>query len=322
MADGNNDEGDDKSTTGLQRSFDLSMNTKDPLLKHAYLDQLAKEFHDDGFVALSNVFETNVLAEWQIFGEKYFPLCFDILHQMGHIRAPNHQIVSEETGSRDYTLGLGAKHGFREIVMRSPGRYELSLQNLDSNRLKKFTSESPIQVPDTSLIFSFLEPLLPKLLGSKDSIKLCHLSLLVATPGSVDQGWHADGGHVSIQEHLPCHCFNAFFPLQDIPLPMGPTEFRPGSHVLTRNLGPMMLAARCRKTLRAPEWSPLTMGDLVLFDYRVLHRGRANTTDKNRFVLVCTFCHSWFEDVLNFPKRSMMDPAETEREWREQFSYS
>lgn len=310
MDERSNDDADDQSSMELQACLNLRMNSDQAFPKLAALDQVAKEFHDDGYVVLSKAMETNALGEWREFGEKYFQQCFEILHQMGHIRAQNHQIVSEETGSRDYTLGLSAKHGFREIVMRSPGRYELSLLNLDFNRFRELTSANCLKIPDTSLIFSFLEPLLPKLLGPKDSIRLCHLSLLVATPDSVDQGWHADGGHVSLHEHLPCHCFNVFIPLQDIPLEMGPTEFRPGSHFLTRNLGPMMLAARCRKTLRPPVWSALSMGDVVVFDYRVLHRGRANNTDKNRFVLVCTFCHSWFEDVLNFPKRSMMDPAD------------
>jgi ectoine hydroxylase-related dioxygenase (phytanoyl-CoA dioxygenase family) len=202
-------------------------------------------------------------------------------------------------------LGLGVKHGFREIVMRSPGRYELSLLHMQGD-----------QVPDTSRILEPLQTLLPTLLGgahsSIDQLKLCHLSLLVSTPGSAEQGWHADGGHVSITKHLPCHCYNIFIPLQDVPLEMGPTEFRPGGHFLTRNLGPMMLAAKCRKTLRPPVWPPLQLGDAVLFDYRVLHRGKANTsTTVNRNVLVMTFCEPWFQDILNFPKRSMMmtEPA-------------
>jgi ectoine hydroxylase-related dioxygenase (phytanoyl-CoA dioxygenase family) len=70
-----------------------------------------------------------------------------------------------------------------------------------------------------------------------------------------------------------------------------------------------MLASKCRGTLRVPVWPPLQQGDAVCFDYRILHRGRANTTDQNRLVLVLTFCEPWFTDVLNFPKRSMKKPA-------------
>jgi ectoine hydroxylase-related dioxygenase (phytanoyl-CoA dioxygenase family) len=38
----------------------------------------------------------------------------------------------------------------------------------------------------------------------------------------------------------------------------------------------MMLAA-CRKTLRRPV-APIATGDVLIFDYRVLHRGLANKT--------------------------------------------
>lgn len=123
-------------------------------------------------------------------------------------------------------MGLGAKNGFKETVMRSPGRYQLSL--LDC--LER------LWVP--------WKPLLPKCLGggykSTVPLRLCHLSLLVSTPGSTDQGWHADGGHASLQQHLPCHCANVFVPLHDLPEEMGPTEFRPESHYLTRNRAPMV----------------------------------------------------------------------------------
>jgi hypothetical protein len=306
------DEGDDSSTPPV---FDE--------------DEVALSFDNDGFVILSQVVPNELLRKWQDFGEDYFQRCFITLHQMGHTSAPVHQVPSSDNQGVgrekcEYVLGMGALNGFREVVMRSPGRYELSLLNLEQQEFEKVSNTS-IRIPDTSRILKILEPLLPRLLGRKDdsspaaaaaaaaesstSVKLCHLSLLVATPGSVDQGWHADGGHLSVLEHLPCHCFNIFIPLEDIPLEMGPTEFRPGGHYLTRNLAPMMLAARCRKTLRSPVWPPLKLGDVLLFDYRVLHRGRANNTLRNRHVLVLTFCEQWFEDILNFPKRSMLVPC-------------
>lgn len=74
----------------------------------------------------------------------------------------------------------------------------------------------------------------------------------------------------------------------------------------------MMLLAKLRKTLRPPESPLVPAGSALVFDYRTLHRGRANTTkDENRPVLVLTFAKSWFRDLYNFPKRSMMAPLET-----------
>ena len=112
------------------------------------------------------------------------------------------------------------------------------------------------------------------------------------------------------------------------PKTLGPTEVRPGTHRITRNLAPMMLAAKARKTLRPSVVPEMMMGDALLFDYRILHRGRANISDKNsqqdddgecqcqtisakngrdRPVLVLTFARRWFVDVCNFPKRSIFE---------------
>ena len=41
--------------------------------------------------------------------------------------------MTKTTVVKKYTLGLSAKHGFEEIVMRSPGRYEISLLNYYKN---------------------------------------------------------------------------------------------------------------------------------------------------------------------------------------------
>ena len=178
----------------------------------------------------------------------------------------------------------------------------------------------------------------------QDEYYICNLSLLVATPGCPTQSWHADGGHTSLTTHEKCHVFNVFIPLVDVPLTLGPTEIRPGTHFHTRNLAPMMLAAKARKTLRAPVTPQLRRGDALLFDYRILHRGRANVSDEvgasasgldmttsndedrdvDRFdgdgvedcgryrpVLVMTFARRWFVDVCNFPKRSIFALDET-----------
>jgi ectoine hydroxylase-related dioxygenase (phytanoyl-CoA dioxygenase family) len=68
-----------------------------------------------------------------------------------------------------------------------------------------------------------------------------------------------------------------------------------------------MLLAKCKKMLRPLEWPEMELGDVLIFDYRILHRGRANNTGVNRNYLVLTYAESWFEDRLNFPKRSMYE---------------
>jgi hypothetical protein len=167
-------------------------------------EEIAASFTKEGFVLLQQILDKELLEEWREFGEAYFVKSFQILHENGHLKVPYHCMDSE------YLLGLGAKNGFKELVMRSPGRYELSL--LDSLEL----------IPDITKITDVLKQLLPRCLGgnykSMLPLKLCHVSLLISTPGSSDQGWHADGGHASLQQHLPCHCANVFIPLHDLPM--------------------------------------------------------------------------------------------------------
>lgn len=321
---------------------------------------IAKAFAQDGFFVLRQCFDTDLLLPFREFGNAYFAECFQDLYDHDHIPVPSHRRATTTTSSNDvnavveenadtnkqrytytytYTLQQGVTNGFREIVMRSPGRYELSLLHLDwnSRRDNHKLNDYPRLDTEIPLLVEPLKSLLPRLVGPDytqyEELKLCHLSLLIATPGSSDQSWHADGGHVDISKHLPCHCFNVFFPLQDTPKILGPTEIRPASHFLTRNLGPMMLAAKCRKTLKSPVWPELAFGDAIVLDYRVLHRGRANQSDDdvtvtvtnmnnknkdfiamNRNYLVLSYSEPWFQDVLNFPKRSMYSTYEKQQQ--------
>ena len=200
-------------------------------------------------------------------------------------------------------MKCGIKHGFREIVMRSPGRFELSL-------LHCHEQGEEFQHPSLTEIEKTLGPLIAELLEeeSLNDLKRCHVSIVTANPGAEDQGWHSDGGHVSVDRHLPCHVLNVFIPLIPIDRLNGPTELRPGSHYLTRNLAPLMLAARARKSLRKPiaPLYPQESGGVLIFDYRILHRGRANLSDTIRPILVLTYSKKWYTDVCNFPKRSFL----------------
>jgi hypothetical protein len=253
-------------------------------------------FARDGFVSIRGILPTDIVEEWEDFGIEFFRKTFEHLHEYGHTAYPEH--CRMRNGEKEFALGLGVKSGFREIVMRSPGRYEISILN---------SVKAGQGMPSLVRIKDLLAETVPILLEERswESLSVCNLSFVVSTPGSKEQAWHADGGHVSLREHLPCHVFNIFVPLRNVSLQMGPTEFRPGSHIYTRNLAPMMLAAKARKKLRAPAAPLLNRGDILVFDYRVLHRGLANRSGCNRSFLVLTVSKPWFKDILNFPARSM-----------------
>ena len=132
-------------------------------------------------------------------------------------------------------------------------------------------------------------------------------SLLISMPGAGGQQWHVDGGHLSPARHLPAHAVNVFVALTDITLDMGPTELRPASHFLTRRMAKMMLLAKVKKRLHVPVTPTMRAGDAVVFDYRVLHRGTPNTSERPRAMLELVYWREGWSDLLNFSKRSVFD---------------
>ena len=69
---------------------------------------------------------------------------------------------------------------------------------------------------------------------------------------------------------------------------VGATELRKGSH--QRDDGEDMPGVS-----RA-----LPLGGCLLFDYRLLHRGLANRSDRERPVLSIVYQRDWFRDAVNF----------------------
>ncbi|KAL7542698.1 hypothetical protein ACHAXR_012003, partial [Thalassiosira sp. AJA248-18] len=411
------------------------------------LTDLVRDFDADGFIALSSLITPQFATKLRSECLGIFDGVLDWLFTAGETEfkaSYRKNLAQEQTCSKyQYPLKVGLKNGYKELVMRSPGRYELALlvDDLPSNSdrmsgdgdadydgkwllstkmlergkeeqleqkqssiqpnennttttnsspcnqcevfekscLKQLlgwvqnctssdggngnththTQQYPIDQKNMERFMKLVSAIFPSSFSAdggctssddqntanssrsssgndkrrKDGgYYLCNLSLVVATPGCPTQSWHADGGHTSLTRHEKCHVFNVFLPLVDVPLVAGPTELRPGTHYYTRNLAPMMLAAKARKTLRPAVAPEMRMGDVLLFDYRILHRGRANmndeiTTDvvdtnnndeeicskeekggeyvRHRPVLVLTFARRWFVDVCNFPKRSI-----------------
>eukprot|EP00565_Helicotheca_tamesis_P003874 CAMPEP_0185726698 /NCGR_PEP_ID=MMETSP1171-20130828/2590_1 /TAXON_ID=374046 /ORGANISM="Helicotheca tamensis, Strain CCMP826" /LENGTH=279 /DNA_ID=CAMNT_0028395093 /DNA_START=38 /DNA_END=877 /DNA_ORIENTATION=- len=257
-------------------------------------EEVSKKFDEDGFVCISALFPGRVVQELLGSYERSFQECFRALHKSGRIPFPHSHLVEEGGGDVSYPLGVGVKHGYREIVMRSPGRYEVTY-GLSASK-KPF---------DGAVADAKVEHIVRALFKGCDYY-LSSLSVVTATPGCPQQAWHADGGHVDLSQHQPCHCLNVFLPLVDLTPQLGPTQVRPGTHHHTRNLAPMMLAAKARKTLRPPLTPILNAGDALVFDYRVLHRGLPNVTANSRPILVMAFAKKWFTDILNFPRRSML----------------
>ena len=259
------------------------------------LSSLKCSFDEDGFVCLASLFDGETVQRLREAASLNFEECFRRLYDGGHTPFPTYRDANREGNENRYAISKGVTGGFKEIVMRSPGRFEMPF---GCDR-EPFSNDAIMNV---DVLLRIVDALF-----SGDDCYMCNMSIVNATPGSADQGWHADGGHINLQAHEECHCFNVFLPLVDVDVALGPTELRPGSQYLTRNLAPMMLAAKARGKLRKPVMPLLRAGDALLFDYRILHRGRANTSDADRPILVMTFAKRTFKDRLNFPSKSIND---------------
>lgn len=128
---------------------------------------------------------------------------------------------------------------------------------------------------------------------------------IVSLPGSADQAVHADTPHLfeHLRQPLPAHYINVFTPGCPSTNGVGQTAFVHGSHSLefvARHTNPRT------GTLEASVWEHLVrpkldLGDVVLFDCRLLHFGLANTHPSvERPLLYANFTMHWFQDPKNW----------------------
>lgn len=221
---------------------------------------LKDEFEANGFIFLKNAIPYDCIQRLHDAALMHAEYIFEIMRANGH---QNHSNPS---------MNVGVKNGFREIVLRCPGRYEMSIQNRHWNAVPEHIPSSSIDHLHPTYDFSSLpsehyeqnlnrlsilgkqiqENLLQTGSGKRliqvakdilrhdeegdDDIYTCNISVVIAEPGAAEQKWHADGGHLCIWKHLPCHCLNIFLPLVDITEELGPTELRPGESSVQRML--------------------------------------------------------------------------------------
>ena len=209
----------------------------DGVSNDSFLGSMCQDFEKNGFVCIQqkkNVSHSNKHF-WELLRNEAldnFQTCFQILEKGGKISfpAPYHDDASN---GRIYSMGCGIKNGYKEIVMRGPGRFEMTFGCLDepkSHKNKKcHTLLGHIRKHVTESKDSVLHRLLSQLFKGEEHY-LCNMSIVISVPGAAEQSWHADGGHVDLTKHLSCHCLNVFIPLVDVPLSLGPTQFKPGKY--------------------------------------------------------------------------------------------
>ena len=134
------------------------------------------------------------------------------------------------------------------------------------------------------------------MVSSQDSV-----GVIVSTTTRTAQEWHGDGGHIFDHAHQPPHCINVFVPLDDLTGTNGPTEFVPGTHVLNAfGNGKQDRVDQAKGGCGRGSFAiKAKAGGVILFDYRLKHRGGLNSTPNDRLLLCLCYAKPWFQDQAN-----------------------
>ena len=199
--------------------------------------------------------------------------------------------VMEALGTRP--IGIGSRNGYHELVQRSSGRFDVPMREQDLLPIWGAQGSTAPEVPWLELIRAVLGP----------AARPSFCGVVFSRPGSPAQHWHIDSPHEAAEER-PAHAVNVLLALADIPLAAGPTEVAPGTHRLTNHLERPWLdrdqllyqseteitPALLRPTGTVENaWAEtavqaMSAGDCLIFDDRILHRGLANASDRERWV--------------------------------------
>lgn len=165
--------------------------------------------------------------------------------------------------------------------------------------------------------------------GSPQPLRVGPMGGIVSLPGAADQAIHADTPHLfETMDCLPAHYINAFAPGHDNKeestvdpdgsftgcTTVGGTAFVHESHRLSftaehaaddsNNTGSVAQQPNILENLVRPS---LQLGDVLLFDCRILHFGLANNSKSvERPLLYTNMTHSWFHDPKNWDDRQSL----------------
>jgi hypothetical protein len=228
------------------------------------------------------------------------PCTADLLERLLVKFHRRHKKVKEALNGKE--IGIGSRAGYKEIVQRSPGRWDIPISP------EKFG----IEERQTNWW-----PLISAVLG--DDAEHSFSGVVFSDPDSPAQCWHIDSPHLS-PAHRPAHALNVMLALHDIPMNMGPTEYARGSHVLTNHLcNPSLQPEKLtyQDTGTCPEWlvkdtehevpesfaTELAAGFCQVFDDRLLHRGLANLSKKVRYVAYFSYRQKGYSSNTHFESR-------------------
>lgn len=143
-------------------------------------------------------------------------------------------------------------------------------------------------------------PVLRQLLGA--DLRLGGFTAVASFPGAPAQVIHRDHPHLYPESDLgavlPTHAINVSVPLTDVDIETGPTAIWLGSHRWPETRQPEP---------EAGTQVPFQRGDCVMLDYRMLHSGRPNYSQRMRPILYMTYTRTWFFDETNYRTRKPLN---------------
>ena len=122
--------------------------------------------------------------------------------------------------------------------------------------------------------------------------------VVCSLPNAPAQRRHRDGGILfpgsGIDGLLPASAITVGIPLVEMNEVRGTTAFWLGSH------------RRAARDMAAEAIAPVVSeGSVVLWDFRLQHRGTPNRSCMARPLLYLTYCRAWWVDHLNFQKKTL-----------------
>uniref|UniRef100_A0AAV1UWN2 Phytanoyl-CoA dioxygenase n=1 Tax=Peronospora matthiolae TaxID=2874970 RepID=A0AAV1UWN2_9STRA len=226
--------------------------------------ELAQNVHSDGFVVLS--------------GETYkvSPSVVELVR--AQVLQRYEDFLTEAANQKlDLTL---CEHSERlsGFYVRQGGRIDMQLSSsasqphcLKSDTIATIRSVDMNQINAMTGIWQSVL----KQVFAPDGFQLEYVGCVLSRPGDADQNWHLDGVHRNQQVQEPVDRLNVFVPLVAITDQTGGTEMKTRSHL--HEDGALGTAFEGYTHLPSVT-ARVDTGTPIIMDYRVWHRGLANTS--------------------------------------------
>ncbi|KAK1930448.1 hypothetical protein P3T76_014119 [Phytophthora citrophthora] len=225
--------------------------------------ELARSVHTDGFVALPTcrasvsiveLLKSQVLNRYEEFLLEAANQKLDLKLREHSERLPGFYV--REGGRIDMQLSTSA---FQTIPLTS--HTVETVHSVDMKQLK--------------VLADSWQPVLKEVFASEYQLE--YIGCVLSRPGDDDQNWHLDGVHRNQQVQEPVDRLNVFVPLVAITDETGGTEMKLKSHI--HDNGARGTAFEGYQDLPSVT-ACVEAGTPIVMDYRVWHRGLANTSEE------------------------------------------